>query len=270
VIAGLTFPIATSDANCNVISAKVRVNPSIPPTDSWTVTSRGAVAIVRSHDYHIDWVNADGTTRSTPKLPYDWRRLTDADKQAKIDSARKIIDSLTAVGGYRMQTCGGGRSMNFNTNPPAPGDGPLGNGGGAGGGRGSGGGSGGGSAGVAGAGRGGDAPAISGGGGPNDCQTLTVSAEFVPLDSMSDYITPIRERSARADLDGNVWILPTTSASAKGGLLYDVVNPNGELIERVQLPANRDIAGFGRGGVLYLQRGDYKTGFAIEKVKVVR
>ena len=98
----------------------------------------------------------------------------------------------------------------------------------------------------------------------------TVTADFAPLDSMADYITPIRERSARADLDGNVWILPTTSASAKGGLLYDVVNPAGELFERVQLPAGRDIAGFGRGGVVYLSLGDYRTGYVIEKVKVVR
>ena len=52
----------------------------------------GSIALVRAHDYHIDWINADGTTASTPKMPYDWRRLTDADKQAKVDSAKRIID----------------------------------------------------------------------------------------------------------------------------------------------------------------------------------
>src|SRR5579862_1124506 len=110
-IPGLSFPITTGDANCNITSAKVRVNPSIPPTDSWTVTASGAIAIVRSHDYHIDWINADGTTRSTAKMAFDWRRLTDADKQAKVDSARRIIDSLTAAGGYRLKACGGGRTI---------------------------------------------------------------------------------------------------------------------------------------------------------------
>ena len=105
---------------------------------------------------------------------------------------------------------------------------------------------------------------------PPECQTVVVAPEFVPLDSMASYIAPIREGSARADLDGNVWILPTTSASARGGLLYDVVNPAGELIERVQLPGGRDILGFGHGGVLYLSRGDFKTGYAIERVKVMR
>src|SRR5205814_7476296 len=105
---------------------------------------------------------------------------------------------------------------------------------------------------------------------PPDCEAVIVAPEFAPLDSMASYIAPIREQSARADLDGNVWILPTTSASAQGGLLYDVVNPAGELVERVQLPGGRDIVGFGRGGVLYLARGEFRTGFVIEKVKVVR
>lgn len=258
VVAGLTFPITTTDANCKVLSAKVRVNPSVPATDAWTVTSRGAVAMVRGHDYHIDWIDPDGSVRSSPKMPYDWRRLTDADKQAKIDSARRIIDSLTAIGGYRLEACG--RGFNFNTNPPAAGDGPVGVS------------RGGGGAGLSGAGRAGAASgeASLGNSRPTDCQTVTVAVEFVPLDSMTDYLAPIREQAARADLDGNVWILPSTSAGARGGLLYDVVSPKGELVERVQLPAGRDIAGFGRGAVLYLKRGDYKTGFLLERVKVVR
>jgi len=99
---------------------------------------------------------------------------------------------------------------------------------------------------------------------------MAVAPQFVPLDSMADYIAPIREKSARADLEGNVWILPTTSASAQGGLLYDVVSPAGELVERVQLPGGRDIVGFGRNGVLYLSLGDFRTGFVVEKVKVAR
>jgi hypothetical protein len=242
----ISFPILTLDAGCRVSAAKVRMNPSIPPSDSWTVTARGAIAIVRVHDYHVDWIDADGTRRSTPKMAFDWRRLTDAEKQSKIDSARHIVDSLTEKGGFRLKACQGGRSIDFSVEPPDA--------------------SGGGDVfimGRAGAGR--DGPPA-----PNDCQTVTVTAEFVPVDSMADYIAPIRESSVRADLDGNVWILPATSASAKGGLLYDVVSPAGEIVERVQLPAGRSVAGFGRGGVLYLLHGDYRTAFVIEKVKVMR
>ena len=87
---------------------------------------------------------------------------------------------------------------------------------------------------------------------------------------MADYVPPIRDNSVRADRDGNIWILPNTSSAAKGGLLYDVVNPKGELIERVQLPAERDVAGFGRGGVVFLSHRLDTTGVVLERVTVVR
>jgi hypothetical protein len=99
---------------------------------------------------------------------------------------------------------------------------------------------------------------------------VTVKAEFPTPDQMSDYITPIREEAARADLDGNVWILPTTSLSARGGLLYDVVNAQGELVERVQLPGERNIAGFGKGGVLYLSHIIGRANVVIERVRIIR
>ncbi len=184
------------------------MNPSISPTDSWIVTATGATAIVRSHDYHIDWINADGTKRSTPKMPFDWRRLTDTEKQAKIDSARRIIDSVTARGGYRLKSCAGGRSTSFSTTAPNGADGGdmmiVGGRGNLGGG--------GASVSVSGA-AGGSSPDLVRA--PDDCQTVTVKAHFVPLDSMADYIAPIREDAAHADMDGNVWILPTTSLAAK-------------------------------------------------------
>jgi hypothetical protein len=37
-----------------------------------------------------------------------------------------------------------------------------------------------------------------------------------------------------------------------GGPVYDVVNLKGELVERVQVPKDRTIVGFGAGGVVYL------------------
>lgn len=72
------------------------------------------------------------------------------------------------------------------------------------------------------------------------------------------------------DRDGNIWILPSTSAGAKGGLLYDVVNPMGELVERVQLPADRDIAGFGPDGVVYLSHREAPGRVFIERTRIVR
>ncbi len=66
---------------------KTTINPLVT-VDEWAVLSDGSVAFIRGHDYHIDWLRPDGTTASTAKLPFDWKRLTDEDKQKLIDSAR--------------------------------------------------------------------------------------------------------------------------------------------------------------------------------------
>jgi hypothetical protein len=70
-------------------------------------------------------------------------------------------------------------------------------------------------------------------------------------------------------MDGNLWILPTTSAQSKNGeLVYDVVNPKRGLFERVRMPAGRSILGFGPQGVVYLMNGDRATGFYVERSKL--
>jgi len=199
------------------MTATMFINPVPEGADDWAVLSDGSVAVVRAHDYHIDWLYADGTRASTPKMPFDWRRLTDEDKKMKIDSVRRIADSLAAAGRYY-----GTMFMSV----------PDGNGG-------------------------------------FKRDTIHPAIDFVPLSVMSDYVQPLRSGLLQPDEDGNLWILPTTSSQAKGGLLYDVVNKKGELFERVQLPADRAIAGFGRGGVVYLVVGDRTTGYTIEKTRVL-
>ena len=74
------------DGNGNM-QISMMINP-LSTVDEWAVLSDGSVAFVRGHDYHIDWLTPDGKTKSTPKLPFDWKRLTDEDKQALIDSSR--------------------------------------------------------------------------------------------------------------------------------------------------------------------------------------
>ena len=79
---------------------------------------------------------------------------------------------------------------------------------------------------------------------------MTVSPDDIP-----DYYPPLRQGEVRADADGNVWILPSTSllsTADNAGLVYDVVNRKGEIIQRVRLPEGRRLMGFGRGGIVYL------------------
>lgn len=44
--------------------------------------------------------------------------------------------------------------------------------------------------------------------------------------------------------------IPTRARA--GGPVYDVINAKGELVDRVQLPVNREIRGFGPGDIVYL------------------
>ena len=62
-------------------------NP-MPSTDEWAVLSDGVVALVRGVDYRVDYRQADGTWTSSPKLPFDWQRVTEEDKQRLIDSVK--------------------------------------------------------------------------------------------------------------------------------------------------------------------------------------
>jgi hypothetical protein len=38
--------------------------------------------------------------------------------------------------------------------------------------------------------------------------------------------------------------------------MYDVINRRGELIDRLVIPAGRQIVGFGKGGLVYMQARD--------------
>ena len=94
--------------------------------------------------------------------------------------------------------------------------------------------------------------------------------EYVPpeLKDIPDYYPSIRQGAATADLDGNLWILPNTSAQSRNGeLVYDVVNVKGDF-HRVRLPVGRSIAGFGKGGVVFLLSGDRASGFYLERTRL--
>ncbi len=248
---------------------KATINPLIT-VDDWAVLSDGSIAFVRGHDYHIDWIHTDGSKMSTAKLPFDWKRLTDDDKQKLIDSARTAADKAAAdakanagkPGAANAEAAGMERMV---TALGGGGGGATGGGGGGGGGmtivmrvEGSG----------AGGGDGGARVVTSGPGG--GLQMGAPIIEYVPLNEIADYYPAIRSGAAKADLDGNLWILPTTSAQAKAGeLIYDVVNNRGVLFQRVRLPLGRSIAGFGRNGIVYLMYREGTTGWYLERTKIL-
>jgi hypothetical protein len=95
---------------------------------------------------------------------------------------------------------------------------------------------------------------------PNGPRTFRQQYEFLPPDKFPDFVPPIQAGTVKADLDARLWVLPRTSLSAKNGLLYDVINRKGEIVERVQFPAGYVLAGFGEHGALYVVRMNGRKG----------
>jgi len=212
------------------------INP-LPVIDEWALVSDGSVAIVRGRDYHIDWVNADGSRTSTPKIPFEWQRLSDEDKVAFIDSVKAARERMGA-NAPQIATTGGG---NQTRNGPPPGmdggpqvmifRGPP----------------------------GGDGARPNAGGAGTGTMNVTPQMNFVAPSELPDYKPVFLNGFVRADLDGNVWIRTIPTKATAGGPVYDVVNRTGQLVERVQVPVNRAITAFAPGGVVYLTSRDGMT-----------
>lgn len=227
----------------------VTVNP-LPVADDWALMADGSIAVLRSSDYHIDWIRADGSRDATPKTPFDWKRMSDDEKSAFLDSARASLEAL------RKKAAGGGLAAEAAAMGLTGIPGVGGFGGGDGGGRDGGGrGGAGGARGGDGGGRGGDGGGFAGGPGGRGGRGGRGAMELqpinmVPVNEMSDYAPPFTPGAALGDADGNLWV--RTTRGINGGAIYDIISPKGELTTRVQMLPGRVIAGFGRGGIVYM------------------
>jgi hypothetical protein len=221
---------------------------AFPPrtVDDWGVTADGALAVVRGQDYHVDWLEPDGTRTATPRMPYAWEHLTDEEKAALIDSTAKamqvVMDSLPA----RMQRGGGAIGAQMTATRPGPGGGgpaitirvaPGGPGGASG-------------------------PGM--GGGPTST-TIVPTVVRAEGSDVPDYRPPFGQGAVRADRSGNLWI--RTNKWVDGRPVYDVVNRKGEVTDRVQLPLHRTIAGFGPG-VVFMAVQDSSNVTHLEQARI--
>jgi hypothetical protein len=80
----------------------------------------------------------------------------------------------------------------------------------------------------------------------------------VAPEELPDYQPVFANGSVRADADGRLWIRTIPPQPLAGGAIYDVINEHGVLIDRVQVPRNSAIAGFGAGGAIYLAQREGK------------
>lgn len=84
-------------------------------------------------------------------------------------------------------------------------------------------------------------------------QVVPAGVEVSPPNELPDYYPPLRVGvPIRVDPKENVWILPSTSVSAREGQLLDVVNRKGEIVERIQLPGGRTLIGFAAGDIIFM------------------
>lgn len=229
------------------MSISMVMNP-MPVIDDWALLPDGSLAVVRGGDYHIDLISPDGTRSSTPKIPFEWQRMTDEMKVMFLDSAKVAAEAARA-----RATSAGGAGQTIVTQ-----GGPAGGGAGAGGGQvmtfridG-----------------GGPPPGAGGPGGAGSGAPISMSMpsiNMVPPSELPDYRPAFSTGATRADADGNLWI--RTSKVANGGPVYDVVTRGGTLIDRVQVPFGRVIIGFAPGQVYMGVRDDKGARLEVARIR---
>jgi hypothetical protein len=185
----------------------------MPRSDDWAVMADGSVAVVRVLDYHVDWIRPGAKITSTRHVPFAWMRLDDSAKAAFMDSIKAVVAALEAERQKRLDAGGdAGSSIEFPAGRPLVITTPA-----------------------------------------QSRMTRRATAPlnaFVPSSSLPDYAPPFAPGAVRSDLDGHLWV--RTSMVVNGGSVYDVISDQGVLVDRVQVPARRVIAGFGRGGIVYM------------------
>jgi hypothetical protein len=274
------------------------INP-LPLADDWGVLPDGSIAFVRARDYRVEYLRPDGTKVSGQKLPFEWQRMLDEDKQKLVDSVknaqrqqmmtsfvaqmirwvnmynRQYPPNFSVPEGFRLQP---GLQKDWKLPPgvtfPAnyifacapgveptitaalPGSAPV--------------------AGMPSMGPPG-APSgtpscipspimISGGQTPPPPTMRDIGV--LPAADLPDYRPPIPTQGAvRADADGNLWIRTLPPKPMPGGFVYDIVNEDGEMVDRIQTPPGYTLVGFGAGKVVYLQMRD-ASGIHLARVRL--
>ncbi len=203
------------------MTINIEVNP-LPVVDEWAMLKDGTIGIIRGKDYHVEWMTPDGTRNTSPKIAFDWKRLSDEQKAEFLDSVKVQRERIVAAAppgqggaaalGAAVSGATGGAPpqmrMEFRTSGP--------------------------------------------GGAPTAMSAPRMNMTYVSPSELPDYQPVFLANSAKADEDGNIWVRTLPTKPVPGGAVYDLIGRNGDVQRRVQLPENRTLVGFGTDGVVFL------------------
>jgi hypothetical protein len=271
--------------NANGTFNTTNVTNPLPLVDDWAVLSDGTLAFVRGRDYRVEWLQPDGSLKSSEKLPFPWVQITLEDKERMVDSMR-AVQARNAQLVYTMElvfwTYMTGRPYPEGFTPPAgvalpaglPRDLALP--------------------------KGLEFPknyvfgcSIALTGRPVPPRTVPADSSCVqnpfesqmikgyqpppptyrvpnviPPSELPDYRPPFNASSTVADADGNLWVRTNPmQPRIGGGPIFDVISRAGLLVDRIELPPGYSIAGFGAGRVVYLSMRDAR-GLHLAKVRL--
>ncbi len=238
----------------------VKINP-LPQADDWALLADGTVAVMRVLDYHVDYYRPDGSHEASEKLPFDWKRITDEEKDKLVDSLKVLAEA--AMG---RQNANANSTFRMTMEPIAAERLPD------------------------------YYPPIRQGSSIADREgnlwvvptTSNLSAQLA-----QQFMGAGGMGAMRGGMPGQAGGRPGAAGGAPGAtrdstrqgpppaaamammagmmnqppLVYDVVSPEGKLQYRVKLPPGRQIAGFGANGLIYLQAREQGRIF-LETVKL--
>jgi hypothetical protein len=187
--------------------------------DAWAVTTDGSLAVIRGIDYHLEFLGANGARTVTPRLPYEWKRNTDADKQRVADSINTDRERLFAssLARWIADSAAGGRTF-----PPGTAQSTI--------------------------------DILTRAAATRPTLRRKVEPNEIPdyypaLPGATTLLNPV----IVGDADNNVWIQNRgADMMGRSTPTYDVVSREGVTIDRVRIPATGSLASFGPGGAVYL------------------
>jgi hypothetical protein len=188
------------------------------PSNDWAMMSDGSIALLSGREYRLRFVDSTREKTDAPRLPFTWDHNPDDEKMRIADSinAGREKNYQERVAAYEKAQAA--LKSGTPAAPSRPGEPPR----------------------------------------PTGPSRPPTRPDMVSMTDVPDYF-PAYERSSnsfRADEDNRLWIRPRPPKSVSGGPIYDIVNRQGELVDRVQLPSGRTLIGFGPGGIVYLLARD--------------